>query len=250
MTIEYVIEGGRVIDASGLLVLPGGVDPHTHLAYDLGETATADDYARQVIATGFLAQAKRFGTIKLEDPHQIIEDVLNTTGQVVLGLSLRCARCHDHKFDPIASKDYYALYGVFASTRYPFPGGEETKRPKDFVTLPEGPDGPALLAAFASAFGPVAPRLHTWLVGGPQDMGTHPGRLWRLGSLADVEDSLSCASRGFGIGDRLYVSGTEPFLWSVATAAAIVSGEAPGRLAVTEMVGKSTLGNSETGSAR
>ncbi len=78
---------------------------------------------------------------------------------------------------------------------------------------------PALLAAFASAFGPVAPRLHTWLVGGPQDVGAHPGRLWRLGSLADVEDSLSCASRGFGIGDRLYVSGTEPFLWRVAEAA-------------------------------
>ena len=38
---------------------------------------------------------------KLEDIHQIIEDTLNTTGQVVLGLSLRCARCHDHKFDPI-----------------------------------------------------------------------------------------------------------------------------------------------------
>lgn len=39
------VTADRVIDASGLLVLPGGVDPHTHLAYDLGETATADDYA-------------------------------------------------------------------------------------------------------------------------------------------------------------------------------------------------------------
>ena len=64
-------------------------------------TGPPDDYARRVIATGFIAQAKRFGTTKLEDIHQIIEDTLNTTGQVVLGLSLRCARCHDHKYDPI-----------------------------------------------------------------------------------------------------------------------------------------------------
>jgi hypothetical protein len=93
------------------------------------------DYARQVIATGFIAQAKRFGTSKLEDIHQIIEDTLNTTGQVVLGLSLRCARCHDHKFDPIPSRDYYALYGFFASTKYPFAGAEEEPRPSEFAPL-------------------------------------------------------------------------------------------------------------------
>ena len=88
---------------------------HEQLAGDvLAADGPADDYARRVIATGFLAQAKRFGTRKLEDTHQIIEDVLNTTGQVVLGLSMRCARCHDHKYDPITSRDYYALYGFFA----------------------------------------------------------------------------------------------------------------------------------------
>ncbi len=63
--------------------------------------------------------------MKLEDIHQIIEDTLNTTGQVVLGLSLRCARCHDHKYDPITARDYYALYGFFAGTKYPFAGAEE-----------------------------------------------------------------------------------------------------------------------------
>ncbi len=72
---------------------------------------------------------------KLEDIHQIIEDTLNTTGQVVLGLSLRCARCHDHKYDPIPSRDYYALYGFFASTKYPFAGAEEDRRPSEFAPL-------------------------------------------------------------------------------------------------------------------
>ena len=109
---------------------------HEQLAGDiLAADAPRGDYARGVIATGFIAQAKRFGTRKLESMHLVIEDTLNTTGQVVLGLSLRCARCHDHKFDPIPSRDYYALYGFFASTKYPFAGGEEEKRPSGFVSI-------------------------------------------------------------------------------------------------------------------
>jgi Protein of unknown function (DUF1553)/Protein of unknown function (DUF1549)/Planctomycete cytochrome C len=109
---------------------------HEQLAGDiLAGVGPPEDYARRVIATGFVAQAKRFGTSKLEDIHQIIEDTLNTTGQVVLGLSLRCARCHDHKYDPISSRDYYALYGFFASTKYPFAGAEEERRPSEFVPL-------------------------------------------------------------------------------------------------------------------
>jgi hypothetical protein len=109
---------------------------HEQLAGDiLAREGPDEDYARRVIATGFIAQAKRFGTFKLEDIHQIIEDSLNTTGQVVLGLSMRCARCHDHKFDPITARDYYALYGFFASTRYPFAGAEEERQPSEFAPL-------------------------------------------------------------------------------------------------------------------
>ncbi|WP_165247460.1 PSD1 and planctomycete cytochrome C domain-containing protein [Paludisphaera soli] len=109
---------------------------HEQIAGDvLAAEGPADDYARRVVATGFLAQAKRFGTVKLEDPHQIIEDVLNTTGQVVLGLSLRCARCHDHKYDPISANDYYALYGFFAGTKFPFAGSEEDHKPSEFAPI-------------------------------------------------------------------------------------------------------------------
>jgi hypothetical protein len=109
---------------------------HEQIAGDiLAADGPRDDYARRVIATGFLAQAKRFGTVKLEDKHQIIEDSLNTTGQTVLGLSLRCARCHDHKYDPITARDYYALYGFFAGTNYPFAGAEEDRRQSEFAPL-------------------------------------------------------------------------------------------------------------------
>jgi hypothetical protein len=109
---------------------------HEQLAGDiLARQGAPEDYARLVTATGFIAQAKRFGTRKLEDMHQIIEDTLHTTSQVTLGLSLRCARCHDHKFDPITAKDYYALYGIFASTKYPFAGAEEDRRASEMAPL-------------------------------------------------------------------------------------------------------------------
>src|SRR5262249_25502562 len=63
-----------------------------------------------------------------------LEDAIDTTGRAFLGLTLRCARCHDHKFDPVTKEDYYALYGVFASTQFPWAGGEEfasMKRPRE-----------------------------------------------------------------------------------------------------------------------
>ena len=59
--------------------------------------------------------------------HLTLEDAIETTGRAFLGLTLRCARCHDHKFDPVAQSDYYALYGMFASTSFPWAGSEETQ---------------------------------------------------------------------------------------------------------------------------
>jgi hypothetical protein len=47
----------------------------------------------------------------------IVDDQINVTGQAFLGLTLACARCHDHKFDPISTEDYYGLAGIFYSTR-------------------------------------------------------------------------------------------------------------------------------------
>jgi mono/diheme cytochrome c family protein len=109
---------------------------HEQLAGDiLARQAPQEDYSRLVIATGFIAQAKRIGTRELEDMHLIIEDTLATLGPVTLGLSIRCARCHDHKYDPITQQDYYALYGFFASTQYPFAGAEEVRKQTKFAPL-------------------------------------------------------------------------------------------------------------------
>ncbi len=109
---------------------------HEQLAGDiLAQEVSGAEYNRRLIATGFIAQAKRIGTHELEGMHLIIEDTLATVSSVMLGLSIRCARCHDHKYDPITQKDYYRLYGFFASTQYPFPGGEELRKQTHFASL-------------------------------------------------------------------------------------------------------------------
>jgi hypothetical protein len=109
----------------------------------IGRMGKPEDYAEKLIATGFLAQSKRFGTRDLEDMHLIIEDTLDTMGKVVLGMGLSCARCHDHKFDPTSMRDYYGLYGFFQRTSYPFPGGESVRTQKYFKPAVH----PSLLAA-------------------------------------------------------------------------------------------------------
>src|SRR5260370_5452632 len=60
-----------------------------------------------------------------------------------MGLTLRCARCHDHKYDPVTKEDYYALYGIFASTQFPWAGAEEfasMKRPREHFAPLLAPD--------------------------------------------------------------------------------------------------------------
>ncbi|HJT77909.1 MAG TPA: PSD1 and planctomycete cytochrome C domain-containing protein, partial [Gemmataceae bacterium] len=99
----------------------------------LAKSGPRDRYAERVIATGFLALSRRYATGPYELWHLTLEDTIDTTGRAFLGLTLRCARCHDHKFDPIPKEDYYALYGVFASTQFPWAGAEELasmKRPR------------------------------------------------------------------------------------------------------------------------
>ena len=74
---------------------------------------------RQLVATGFLALGPKVlaevDETKME--MDIIDEQIDTLGRALLGLTFGCARCHDHKFDPISMRDYYALAGIFKSTR-------------------------------------------------------------------------------------------------------------------------------------
>ncbi len=73
---------------------------------------------RGVVATGFLALGKK-ALAQKDLPlkrYDVVDDQIDVTAKAFLGLTVTCARCHDHKFDPIATKDYYAMAGIFAST--------------------------------------------------------------------------------------------------------------------------------------
>ncbi len=160
--------------------------------------------AERIIATGYIAVARRFGFDPQNYQHLTIEDSIDTLGKTVLGLTVSCARCHDHKFDPISRADYYALYGIFASTRYPFPGSEENKRPRDFVAL--GPNERAYAVAEGSPAnarvqlrgdphqpGPEVPRRFLEILGGaalpPGTKGS--GRLELARWLTDAKNPLT-----------------------------------------------------------
>ena len=108
------------------------------LAGDLLPPDNADETKERLIATGYIANARRFGSRVDDYPqHLTIEDTIDNVGRAFLGLTVSCARCHDHKFDPISAADYYALYGFFQSTRYPWPGIELEQRQRDLVPLVE-----------------------------------------------------------------------------------------------------------------
>ena len=68
---------------------------------------------RPLAALGFLTVGRRF----LNNEPDIIGDRIDVTTRGFLGLTVQCARCHDHKFDPVPTQDYYSLYSIFASSQ-------------------------------------------------------------------------------------------------------------------------------------
>jgi cytochrome c553/cytochrome c551/c552 len=88
-----------------------------------GDLLSAPDgkqpYADGLIATTFLVNGAwdRGDADKEKMVSDMVDDQIDTVGKAFLGLTLGCARCHDHKFDPLAQTDYYALAGIFYSTR-------------------------------------------------------------------------------------------------------------------------------------
>ena len=92
------------------------------LAGDLLPRSTDEeepDYFERLTATGLLSIGPKM--LADDDPKKkemdIIDEQLDTLGKAFLGLTLGCARCHDHKFDPLPTSDYYSLAGIFKSTQ-------------------------------------------------------------------------------------------------------------------------------------
>lgn len=110
------------------------------IAGDLRGGDTADErFARQT-AVGFLALGpKALAELKVDVFRMdLIDEQLDVLGKSILGLSIACARCHDHKFDPIPTADYYALAGIFGSTQPLYgvgPRGIKTLHDSDWAVV-------------------------------------------------------------------------------------------------------------------
>lgn len=81
----------------------------------VADQMTGADDPSQLAAMGYLTLGRRF----LNNKHDIIDDRIDVTIRGMMGLTAACARCHDHKFDPIPTADYYSLYGIFDSSDEP-----------------------------------------------------------------------------------------------------------------------------------
>ena len=92
---------------------------YEQLAGDLLPYKTPKQRGRQLTATAFLA----LGPTNYEQQdkqilrYDVIDEQIDTIGKAFMGMTLSCARCHDHKFDPVPTSDYYAMAGIFKSTR-------------------------------------------------------------------------------------------------------------------------------------
>ena len=88
------------------------------IAGDLLDYVSSTQRCEQLIASGFLLLGpKAFGSGFDQLEMDVIDEQIDTVGKAMLGMSLGCARCHDHKFDPVSTEDYYALAGIFSSTQ-------------------------------------------------------------------------------------------------------------------------------------
>ncbi len=87
------------------------------IAGDLLPAKSPAQRNRQLIATGFLAiGAKPAAAMNKNFAMDVVDDQINAVATAIMGLSVACARCHDHKHDPIPTRDYYAMAGIFSST--------------------------------------------------------------------------------------------------------------------------------------
>ncbi len=118
------------------------------IAGDLLPAKDDREKANHVVATGFLAIGAKGHNE--QNPKQFCLDLadeqIDTMSQAFLGLTVACARCHDHKFEPIPQRDYYALAGIFLSTdtRWGTASGIQNRRSNDLLELPRGAGAPVI----------------------------------------------------------------------------------------------------------
>ncbi|MBL9117483.1 MAG: PSD1 domain-containing protein [Verrucomicrobiaceae bacterium] len=125
------------------------------IAGDLMKSRDKRDQAEKIVATGFLAIGSKGHNTR--ERRQFVVDVvdeqIDTVSQAMLGVTLACARCHDHKFDPFTQRDYYAMAGIFMSseTLYGTHAQLQNNNPSTLIELEEDAGLPAGLAKISTA---------------------------------------------------------------------------------------------------
>lgn len=118
------------------------------LAGDLLPAKDDREKAEHLVATGFLALGPK--SHNEQNPRQFYLDLadeqIDAMSQAFLGLTVACARCHDHKFEPIPQRDYYALAGIFLSTdtRWGTASGIQNRHPTNLLDLPAAANLPVI----------------------------------------------------------------------------------------------------------
>jgi len=139
-----------------------------------------DADAESVIATGFIRvgpwDAERGASVQhsevIAERYNVLDDMVSTTSMVFLGLTMGCARCHDHKFDPLTAKDYYSMVAVFHPLERPHKGRDELAAsavpPRVLKANPdvESPEG-----YFFRELSPEAPETQLLTRGSPSQPG-------------------------------------------------------------------------------
>ncbi len=117
------------------------------IAGDLMPAKDDTDRAWKLIATGYLAIGPKSHNTRDARQFQmdLVDEQIDALGQGMLGLTVACARCHDHKFDPIPQADYYAMAGIFLSTetRFGTPRFIQNNQATPLIPLPEQAKIPA-----------------------------------------------------------------------------------------------------------
>ena len=118
------------------------------VAGDLMVSKDAKQEAERLVATGFLAMGPK--SLNQRDKRiftmDIVDEQIDVATRATLGLSVACARCHDHKFDPIPTEDYYALAGIFRSTKTHYGTAKGNGNRQTGSLIPMGEDAKELKA--------------------------------------------------------------------------------------------------------
>ncbi len=172
------------------------------IAGDLLPAEHAQQRNQHLVATGFLAiGSKPAAAMNKNFAMDVVDDQINVVSTAVMGLSVACARCHDHKHDPIPTRDYYAMAGIFASTEtlYGRAGNEKLTAPatelhqlrskwsKDDAKEPKPGATPKFPETYAAAIDQLQPSLHAKFDVAPDDLKIESNVKFSAKNFAEVK---------------------------------------------------------------